>query len=491
MPIVVNNSNYALIDLTAKSGWMQLTVVCGEYLLGKDHQALCSYLKDDAKTVIVEKKYVDKDYRDTFSQFYSKKFAQYPSTTYRLHFFRSIINKDDLFDLERHKDEYIGYAVIRPTQINSIGRTIFAPSKITKLRGLICRTTYKAHLFGVELEVKGFPYISQDTDVTICAHAATWMTLRYFSERYPTYREIFPYEISQFSGDVSHGRLVPSKGLTAFEITEIFARCGFYPEVYLRNTYEKKKDTAAFYRLLYYYIESGIPVVACLHEKRHAVTLVGHISDYTLPVTGNSEGFLTGYVINDDNCLPYQLIMRKDAGKEGYCSKYHVEDIDGFIVPLYEKMYLSAEHIEGLADGILDHPSFGVNKLSKLVSKDQLIKRIFLTSSKSYKAFRRLTPLPEQLHLAYVELNMPKFIWVCELSTTGHYSSKKIVGEILFDATANYKDRFSFLAIHYPDFILFHDRNKLGDSTDRFSPKHLNVEQLQTYAMYENNLKEI
>ncbi|MDO9079718.1 MAG: hypothetical protein Q7U44_02890 [Desulfuromonadales bacterium] len=491
MPIVVNNSNYALINLTARSGWMELTVVCGEYLLGKDHQALFSYLKDDAKTVIVEKKYVDKDYRDTFSQFYSKKFAQYPSTSYRLHFFRSTVTMVDLFELSQHKDEYIGYAVIRPTQINSIGRTIFAPEKIAKLKGLICQTKYKAHLFGTELEIKGFPYISQDTDVTICAHAATWMTLRYFSERYSTYREIFPYEISQFSGDVSHGRLVPSKGLTAFEITEIFARCGFYPEVYLRNTYEKKGDASVFYRILYYYIESGIPVVACLHEKRHAVTLIGHVSDYSKEFTGNSEGFLTGYVINDDNCLPYQLVMRQGEGKEGYCSCYHVEDIDGFIVPLYEKMYLSAEHIEGLTDGILEHPVFGVNKRSKLVSKENLIKRIFLTSSKSYKAFRRSTPLSENLHQAYVELAMPKFIWVCELSTAEHYSLKKVVGEILFDATANHKDKFSFLAIHYPDFILFNDRNKLGDSRDRFAMAEIKTDQLESYAMYENNLKEI
>lgn len=490
MSILVNDSNYALIDLSAASGWLQLTVVCGAYLMGKDHQQFCAYLKDDAKTVIVEKRYVDKDYRNTYSQFYSKKFAQYPSTAYRLHFFRSMVAKGDLFQLDRHKGEYIGYTVIRPTQVNSIGRTILAPSKISKLRGLTCRTTFKAHLFGTELEIEGFPYISQDTDVTICAHAATWMTLRYFSERYPTYREIFPYEISQVSGDVSHGRLVPSKGLTAFEITEIFARCGFYPEVYLRSTYEKG-DASVFYRLLYYYIESGIPVVACLHKKRHAVTLIGHVSDYTRPITGNSEGFLTGYVINDDNYLPYQLLMRKDAGKSGYCSKFNLEDIDGFIVPLYEKMYLSAEHIEELADGILNHKLFGVNACSKLVTRERLITRIFLTSSKSYKAIRRTTPLPENLHQAYVELPMPKFIWVCELSTAAHYSSKKVVGEILFDATANHKDRFSFLAIHYPDFILFNDRNQLGDSRTRFASKVLQTERLEPYAMYENNLKEI
>lgn len=486
MAVLLDNPLYALVQLENDGDWLHLSALCGDYLTGRDFNKLYAYLKDDTKTVVVEKSYIDKDYRDTFSNFYSKKFVSYPSTAYRLHFFRSVVAIDDLFGLEAHTDDYIGYTIIRPTQVNSLGRTIFDPSKLSRLHGLICRTEYKVHLFGAELKINGFPYISQDTDVTICAHAATWMTFRYYSERYTAYREIFPFEISQLCGDVSHGRLIPSKGLTAFQITEIFSKYGFYPEVYLRRDYPDK-----FYRLLYYYIESGIPVVACLHGKEHAVTVIGHISDYARPAANNSEEFLTGYVINDDNHLPYQLLMRKGLPKTGYCSEHVVEDVDGFIVPLYEKMYLSAEHIEGLADAILEHPPFGVNAQSRLVTHDRLIKRIYLTSSKSYKAFRRENGLPFDLHKNYVELPMPKFIWVCELSVSEHYPQKQVIGEMIFDATANHWDRFSFLAIHYPDFILFNDRSKLGDSPNRFALYRLPAQQILSYAMYENNLREI
>ena len=307
MPIVFNTELYAFVTLENAGDWLQLANICGEYLTGRDSDNLQKYLTDDAKTAIIEKRYIDKDYRDTFSNFYSKKLVSYPSTTYRIHFFKSVVPVDDLYALDKHASYYIGYAVIRPTQVNSIGRTLLDPSKITKLRGLICRTSYKSHLFGAELTISGFPYISQDTDVTICAHAATWMTFRYYSERYTAYREIFPYEISQLSSDVSRGRLIPSKGLTALQITEIFSNYGFYPEIYLRDQYNE-----IFYRLLYYYIESGIPVVACLHEKRHAVTILGHVSDYGRTADHkNSEDYLTGYVVNDDNHLPYQLIMKQ------------------------------------------------------------------------------------------------------------------------------------------------------------------------------------
>lgn len=487
VPIVFNNELYAFVTLENTGDWLQLAHISGEYLTGRDSDNLQKYLTDDAKTAIIEKRYIDKDYRDTFSNFYSKKLASYPATAYRIHFFTSLVAVADLYSLEKYSADYIGFTVIRPTQVNSIGRTLFDPSKIKKLQGLICRTSYKSHLFGTELRINCFPYISQDTDVTICAHAATWMTFRYYSERYSAYREIYPYEISQLSSDVSRGRLIPSKGLTALQITEIFSNFGFYPEIYLKDQYGDK-----FYRLLYYYIESGIPVVACLHTKKHAVTLLGHISDYQRHAANhNSEDYLTGYVVNDDNHLPYQLIMRDSLQSQGYCSAFHVEDIDGFIVPLYEKMYLSAEHIEELVDSLLSDQPFGVNHRSTLVTKDILVKRIFLTSSKSYKAMRRTSTLPFDLQRNYIEMLMPKFIWVCELSLDGLYPRKQIIGEIIFDATANHEDRFSFLAIHYPDFILFNDRNKLGNQPGRFINFKLPASQVMPYAMYENNLKEI
>jgi hypothetical protein len=65
------------------------------------------------------------------------------------------------------------------------------------------------------------------------------------------------------------------------------------------------------------------------------------------------------------------------------------------------------------------------------------------------------------------------------------------VGEIIFDATGNHEDRFSFLAIHYPDFILFNDRNILGNRPDRFVHFRLPTDKVLPYAMYVNNLKEI
>jgi hypothetical protein len=91
--------------------------------------------------------------------------------------------------------------------------------------------------------------------------------------------------------------------------------------------------------------------------------------------------------------------------------------------------------------------------------------RTFLTSSKSFKKVTRKINLPFGISSVYCEMAMPKFIWVCEFSTSELYKEGKILGEILFDATANPHDRFAFLSIHYPDFLLLNDRDCLTNES--------------------------
>ena len=58
-------------------------------------QRLKTQLTDDAKGVLVEHGYVDKDYRSTFYNFYAKKGRQYRPDCGRLHFFDSAVSYDE------------------------------------------------------------------------------------------------------------------------------------------------------------------------------------------------------------------------------------------------------------------------------------------------------------------------------------------------------------------------------------------------------------
>ncbi|MEA3415458.1 MAG: hypothetical protein U9R02_04765 [Thermodesulfobacteriota bacterium] len=489
MPVFFEKEQHVLIQLESDDDWQSFYNSCEGYITPRDFQLIHDYLKQTAKTVVIEKGYVDADYRDTYFNFFSRKFAQYPSKTIRANFFTDKISHRMLFKLDRYQDAYIGFIVLRPNRVTAIGRTIFDPEKLSFVSGHVCVSEYPVHILGAELIAKGFPYIRQDTDVTVCAHAACWMIFRYFSQRYNRYAEKWPYEVSQLTKDVSTGRLVPSKGLTAYQVTEMFSNFGFTPEIYIRGQHQDLFD-----KLLYMYVESGLPVVAVLTRHRHAITIIGHVSDFNIPFPGTPESsdvYLCGFIANDDNFLPYHSVRKNDLVPDGYWSRFQVKDIDTFIVPLYEKIHLSAEHIVKLSEAILTEETLGLNARSNLLKYEDVVTRTFLTSSKSFKRMRRGDSVPFGIANVYCEMAMPKFIWVCEISTPELFKDGKIAGEILFDATANPHDRMAFLSIHYPDFLLLNNRDFLTNDPERFSIYAVNTDEIIPYHCYVNNLSEV
>jgi hypothetical protein len=117
---------------------------------------------------------------------------------------------------------------------------------------------------------------------------------------------------------------------------------------------------------------------------------------------------------------------------------------------------------------------------------DDLVIRIFLTTSRGYKAGRRYAPLPHGLSRLYTRLPMPKFIWVAELSTKALYPAGQVMGEVIWDATASDEDFFSWLIIHYPERLLVNDRvSALAGITERAFARP------EPYNLYRHNLHEI
>lgn len=99
--------------------------------------------------------------------------------------------------------------------------------------------------------------------------------------------------------------------------------------------------------------------------------------------------------------------------------------------------------------------------------------------------------MPFGISNVYCEMAMPKFIWICEVSTHDLFKKKKIAGEILFDATANFHDIFSFLAIHYPDFLLLNNRDCQTIDPERFIAYDVEAKEMIPYSCYVNNLCEV
>ncbi|MCK4346980.1 MAG: hypothetical protein KAW47_00035, partial [Thermoplasmatales archaeon] len=101
MPVFFEKEQHVLIQLDSNDDWQSFYNSCEGYITPQDFQLIHDYLKQTAKTVVIEKGYVDADYRDTYFNFFSRKFAQYPSKTIRANFFMDKISYRMLFKLDR------------------------------------------------------------------------------------------------------------------------------------------------------------------------------------------------------------------------------------------------------------------------------------------------------------------------------------------------------------------------------------------------------
>ena len=72
MPVFFEKEQHVLIQLESDDDWQRFNDSCEGYITPRDFQLIYDYLKQSAKTVVVEKGYVDADYRDTYINFISR-----------------------------------------------------------------------------------------------------------------------------------------------------------------------------------------------------------------------------------------------------------------------------------------------------------------------------------------------------------------------------------------------------------------------------------
>jgi hypothetical protein len=486
-----------VIQFDAVDTWDSLVPVSLGQLTKAGLNKLKRLLDGSVVSVAVEKHYIDRDYRDTFSGFHSKKFVTPSSRTVRLHFFARAVRTSDIRGALIKAEDYVGYSVIRPTRPNCIGRTLLNPTKIKAMIGTICMCKEKVSIQGTELTVEGFPFISQDVDATVCAESATWMVLRYFSNRYRTYREMHPFEITTATQNYASGeRVYPSRGLHLWQMTETLRREGFSPVTYSRKSFPDN-----FNDLLYTYIESGFPVFATLDG--HVVVALGHFSDYSLKIKPgekwlNTSFFNRGFVINDDNHFPYQRIESKldpatsPPPHNPMISAYDLSEVVAFAVPLPEKVFLAAEDFSSLVQTLLTDHQIGIEKHSPILTKaEPVLLRQFLTTCKSFKLHLRDRRMGNVLvKEVYHDLPMPHFIWVCELSSPDLYvpGKQKVWGEVIWDATRNSREPSGFIAIHYPEKLWV----DLGSALNQGKAlKEWTIADPEPYPLLRSNLLEL
>ena len=200
-------------------------------------QYLQNYLSElNAKAILREPNYFDRDYLAEFAAFYSVSSKGYPNICERLHFFSENVRRHDLITasgggqhgeeaLKRLQDSYLGFIVRRPIPVARLGRTVLKwfPDQYedTTPRVDSPSRTYSVHIAGIELTVYGLAWRQQDSGVGACATISLWSMLHSsaFDNRHsiPTTADITQDAHRRHSFGT---RIFPSKGLNILQIYE-------------------------------------------------------------------------------------------------------------------------------------------------------------------------------------------------------------------------------------------------------------------------------
>ena len=223
-------SSYNFLKIRRSNDYMKLTGLIdldfGPEEIGKQLQ---SQITDAVKSVLIEHDYVDKDYRSTFYNFYSKKGRSYRDDCVRIHFFDDCVEFDELSSnltcsVGQLSDHYFGYIVLRPTIVVTLGRSILSPDIRIGARGMAIQSHHRVHLLGHTLSVWGFPSMAQHTDISVCAHVSCWAILRHYSERYSSHPEVLLHDVTMLASPFDPGGLTPSYGLKIYEAEPLLSQ---------------------------------------------------------------------------------------------------------------------------------------------------------------------------------------------------------------------------------------------------------------------------
>ena len=443
-------------------------------------------------TVLVEEKYIDKIYRDSYYMHFSCKHGEYSRFCKRLFVFSgNIFEKLDCYnfcDLSTKKlqDNFVGTIVIRPLRGGKIGRCLLNPHFLLKDKNIYLRyARYSATVYGKRLQINAFPFSMQDGETTTCAEVTILNLMDYFGKKYCEYRSILPSDIVSIVEKNDFERALPARGLKYATITKVFSEMGFYPRLYAKKLFA---DGSQFKRVMHYYIESGIPVaigVKVDEKTKHSVVCIGHgeinykdigkkiyaiydkeIGNYIWIV--DSSDLCRNYIMMDDGHVPYEEMEWKVEKSHNInkSDKYILGDYEPevLMVPLYKRMFLEAQDAYDISTSALASKDIGIQKFyPNIGSKEKpVIIRLFMCSSRNYK-YQRMSNLSkknEYLCKVYNKLRLPRFIWVCEIYDEKGYRGGKASGEIVIDATSSpdYGTK-SILLFHYPYYVLMCHKN--------------------------------
>lgn len=435
---------------------------------------LKKYIGTKCDTIKVEYPYYDNDYLSTYYEHYALKFKKYEKTCCRLHI--------------EAGDDYYGYITLRPSvEGTKIGKTYLSPDLLLDKDAYLMLSKFEAHVAGQKLEINCFPWKKQQTDISVCAHTATWTVIRYYGNKYKNYADATIGDIVE-KVENDWGRKTPSLGLDPVQISDLLKQYGFSPLI----IGGEKSGDHAFVDEIVAYVESGLPMIGFLAPQDHAISIIGHgkinydildnaevvhaMMDKEASVIPNSRLVNSIYVM-DDRIFPYREVPIWLPNKYSDV-QYGMNELYYAVVPLYNRMQLAYREVY---DRMITWLKAKVMKWEKVN-----ICRIYITSANSLRNKALISDtMPQILKDIILTLSLPKFVWCIDLAGIENYKKGLTTGRIIIDTTS--------ATWEAEPWIMRHDLEKIEykDYDDDPSYVYTKKAPITPYKMYENNLKHI
>lgn len=423
-------------------------------------QYLKKYLDEiDAKTIVIEEKYISKDFLHDYASYYSLCFHSYPKFCRRVHFF-ALEFDESLFDKMLTGNSipidipggYLGFIVVKPIPYTIIGFTLLKVySNSPTTRHFWGVKKYDVHLFGKELIVESLAFQEQDSILAACATTAIWSMLNKAAD-FQVCLLKSPSEITRDSGTLSTdgSRLFPNKGLDIRQICQAIYQSGLATEVRqadkllpadkLSTPFKKVVSRAFLKKILNAYSSIGIPLILVIAVPRpndygfHAITVSGfkQASPKAIPpspgISYHSDNIEKFYA-HDDQWGPFVRIEWFDEYE--IITEWDDNDRRTYVlhitVPTFPKIRIPYEDIQIIVEGLdrILTTTFGMNTLYDLVWD------IKVDYSENYKQeLINLDPAVFPDKLSHLKKSLPKFVWIATC-----YIGNNPVLKFVFDAT--------------------------------------------------------
>jgi hypothetical protein len=425
-----------------------------------------------AKTIIIEKEYVDRDYLQDYAAYYDRCFHDYSRRTRRLHFFCAAFDEDafkaellshpnsgESLELQAH---YLGFIVVKPLPVTIIGRTCLKTyGSDNGRRSFPSLRAYPVNLFGIQLEIVSLAYQEQDTVVAACATSALWTcfqgTGKLFQHRIPA-----PVEITSWAGDqlpenllTAGARAFPNSGLTARQMAHAIKRVELEPYVV------RSGSPYHLNSIIYAYLRGKIPSILAFQitsydsdEERdigaHAVAVTGFsLSEegarLESPVDFNLRSSrIDKLYVHDDQTGPFSRMewavlpspsqMGDEFAYKGLKSNWSDRAFatpDFILLPLYEKIRIPFSLIHDSMAALSTMLEY--IRATEGSSIDSMAAEwdIFLTTVGDYKSSIREEYRSSGIdYSARLYVDLPRFLWRVILRT-----GSDVQMDMLFDAT--------------------------------------------------------